>query len=65
MKTRDELTKDRQMIGWTQKDLAKNAEIGLNTVINYEKGRKVRPSTEKAIRAALKEGIETASVLII
>lgn len=65
MKTREELTKDRQTIGWTQRDLAKRAEIGLNTVINYEKGRKVRPSTEKAIRAALKKGIETAAVLII
>lgn len=53
------------MIGWTQAELAKKAEIGLSTVISYEKGGKVRPSTETAIRAALKQGLETAAVLII
>lgn len=53
------------MIGWTQAELAKNAEIGLSTVINYEKGAKVRPSTEMAIRAALRKGIDNAAVLII
>lgn len=53
MKTRNELKAIRIALGLTQKDLAKNAEIGLNTVINFEKGCKVRPSSEKAIRTAI------------
>lgn len=65
MLNRNEIKETRKMIGWTQAELAKKAKIGLSTVINYEKGGKVRPSTEKAIRAALKTGIDTAAVLII
>ena len=65
MLNRNEIKETRNMIGWTQAELAENAKIGLSTVISYEKGRKVRPSTEKAIRAALKTGIDTAAVLII
>ena len=65
MLTRNEIKETRKMIGWTQAELAEKAQIGLSTVINYEKGGKVRPSTEKAIRAALKTGIDTAAVLII
>ena len=65
MLNRNEIKETRKMIGWTQAELAKKAQIGLSTVINYEKGGKVRPSTEKAIRAALKTGIDTAAVLII
>lgn len=65
MLNRTEIKQTRQMIGWTQAELAKNAEIGLSTVIAYEKGCKVRPSTEMAIRAALKKGIDNAAVLII
>lgn len=65
MLNRTEIKNTRKMIGWTQAELAEKAQIGLSTVINYEKGGKVRPSTEKAIRAALKQGIDTAAVLII
>ena len=65
MLNRNEIKEARNMIGWTQAELAKKAEIGLSTVISYEKGCKVRPSTEKAIRAALKTGIDTAAALII
>lgn len=65
MLNRNEIKETRKMIGWTQAELAEKAKIGLSTVISYEKGGKVRPSTEKAIRAALKTGIDTASVLII
>lgn len=65
MLKRTEIRELRNMIGWTQAELAKKAEIGLSTVISYEKGCKVRPSTEKAIRTALKKGIDMAAVLII
>lgn len=53
MKTRNELKAIRIALGLTQKDLARNAEIGLNAVINFEKGQNVRPSSEKAIRTAI------------
>lgn len=65
MLKRTEIRELRNMIGWTQAELAEKAQIGLSTVISYEKGGKVRPSTEKAIRAALKKGIDMAAVLII
>ena len=65
MMTRNEIVSTRRVIGWTQRQLATEAGIGLVTVINYEQGRKVRPSTEKAIRTALKRGIDQAAVLIL
>lgn len=65
MKKREELVSDRRAIGWTQKDLAEKARIGLVTVINWEKGKKVRPGTEKAIRVALKAGMDDATLLML
>lgn len=65
MLNRNEIKETRKMIGWTQAELAKKAKIGLSTVISYEKGGKVRPSTEKAIRVALKTELDAATALII
>lgn len=64
MKTREELKAIRIALGLTQKDLARNAEIGLSTVINWEKGLNVRPSSEKAIRTAISRAMVAAPYLI-
>lgn len=53
MTTREELTKMRIELGYTQEQLAKKAGISRLTVVKYEKGCRVRPSTEKAIRSTL------------
>lgn len=50
MKTRQELKAIRCALGLTQKDIAKSAGVCLVTVIKWEAGRAVRPSSEKAIR---------------
>ena len=65
MLNRNEIKETRKMIGWTQAELAKKAKISLSTVISYEKGGIVRPSTEKAIRTALKTELNAATALII
>lgn len=64
MKTRNELKAIRIALGLTQKDLARNAEIGLNTVINFEKGQNVRPSSEKAIRTAISRAMAANPYLL-
>lgn len=64
MLTREELKEQRICLGWTQADLAKKAEIGLNSVVNYERGRKVRPKTEKAIRATIYHGVMTEGEVV-
>lgn len=53
MKTRNELKQTRIALGLTQQELAKKAQIGLSTVIKWEKGGNVRPSSEKTIREAI------------
>lgn len=53
MTSRKEYIETRQNIGMTQKDVAEAAKISLVTVINWEAGKKVRPSTDFAIRAAI------------
>ena len=53
MKTRNELTEIRTAAGYTQKQLAEKAAIGLSTVIKWEQGGSVRPSSDKAIREAI------------
>lgn len=52
----------RALLGLKQPDLAQSAQVGLSTVVDFEKGRRVvaEPSV-KAIRAAL----ETAGVEFI
>lgn len=53
MTSRKEYIETRQNIGMTQKDVAEAAKISLVTVINWEAGKRVRPSTDFAIRAAI------------
>lgn len=53
MTSRKEYIETRQNIGMTQKDVAEAAKISLVTVINWEAGKRVRPSTDFAIRTAI------------
>lgn len=64
MKTREELKAIRIALGLTQKDLARNAEICLSTVINWEKGMNVRPSSEKAIRTAISRAMAATPYMV-
>lgn len=54
MKTREELTAIRKEGGLTQEEVAKLASVSRLTVIKWEKGGRVRPSSAKAIREALR-----------
>lgn len=65
MTTREELKNIRRVVGWTQTDLARKAGITLLTVQNWEKGRAVRPRTERAIREALKAEYDQAATLML
>lgn len=53
MKTREELTAIRKEGGLTQEEVAKMASVSRLTVLKWEKGGNVRPSSAKAIRNAL------------
>lgn len=53
MKTRQELTAIRKEGGLTQEEVAKMASVSRLTVLKWEKGGNVRPSSAKAIRNAL------------
>jgi transcriptional regulator with XRE-family HTH domain len=53
MKTREELTAIRKEMGLRQEDVAKMASVSRLTVLKWEKGGRVRPSSAKAIRDAL------------
>ena len=64
MKTRNELTEIRKAAGYTQQQLAKKAEIGLSTVIKWEQGGNVRPSSDKAIREAITAIYNETAILI-
>ena len=64
MKTRNELTEIRTAAGYTQKQLAEKAAIGLSTVIKWEKGGNVRPSSDKAIREAIMAIYNETAILI-
>ena len=50
----------RGLVDWSQEQLASAAEIGIQTVIGFESGRRVpRASTVAAVRAALESaGVE-------
>lgn len=53
MITREELTAIRKEGGLTQEEVAKLASVSRLTVLKWEKGGNVRPSSAKAIREAL------------
>lgn len=55
MITREELTAIRKEGGLTQDEVAKMASVSRLTVIKWEKGGRVRPSSAKAIRGALRD----------
>lgn len=58
MTTREELKETRRALGLTQLQLAKMAGISRLAVLQYEKGASVRPSTEKAIRMAIRRELD-------
>lgn len=53
MTSRQDYIETRRNIGMTQRDVANAAQISLLTVINWEAGKRVRPSTDFAIRSAI------------
>lgn len=53
MITRQELTAIRKEGGLTQEEVARMASVSRLTVLKWEKGGNVRPSSAKAIRDAL------------
>lgn len=55
MKTREELTAIRKEGGLTQEEVAKLASVSRLTVLKWERGGNVRPSSAKAIREALRD----------
>lgn len=55
MITREELTAIRKEGGLTQEEVAKLASVSRLTVLKWEKGANVRPSSAKAIREALRD----------
>lgn len=55
MITREELTAIRKEGGLTQEEVAKLASVSRLTVLKWEKGGNVRPSSAKAIRDALRD----------
>lgn len=54
MISREELTAIRKEGGLTQEEVAKLASVSRLTVLKWEKGGNVRPSSAKAIREALR-----------
>jgi|DEB0MinimDraft_12_1074336.scaffolds.fasta_scaffold00565_10 DNA-binding XRE family transcriptional regulator len=40
-------------LGWTNQQLAENAQVAPNTVSNFENGRDIQPSSKQAIERAL------------
>ncbi|MBQ2044736.1 MAG: helix-turn-helix transcriptional regulator [Bacteroidaceae bacterium] len=66
MITRQELTAIRKEGGLTQEEVARMASVSRLTVLKWEKGGNVRPSSAKAIREALRRHFDldkSASVL--
>ena len=53
MITREELTAIRKEGGLTQEEVTKLASVSRLTVLKWERGGNVRPSSAKAIREAL------------
>lgn len=41
-------------LGWTQKDLAREAKLSLTSVLNAERGKSISAHTNGAIRKALR-----------
>lgn len=54
MISREELTAIRKEGGLTQEEVARMAAVSRLTVLKWEKGGNVRPSSAKAIREALR-----------
>ena len=54
----------RKAAGYTQQQLAEKAEIGLSTVIKWEKGGNVRPSSDRAIRTAIMDIYTETPILV-
>lgn len=65
MKTRQELKAIRCALGLTQKDVARGAGVCLVTVIKWEGGKNVRPSSEKAIRDEIESKLKLYNSLLI
>lgn len=65
MTTREELTNMRRVLGMTQTELAQKAGISRLTVVKYEKGCAVRPSTEKAIRTTLRAIYDSTTAIYL
>lgn len=65
MRTRKELKEIRCALGLTQADVAKGAGVCLVSVIKYEAGRSVRPSTERAIRDEIERKLRLYNELLI
>ena len=55
MITREELTAIRKEGGLTQEEVATLAAVSRLTVLKWERGGNVRPSSAKAIREALRD----------
>lgn len=53
IKTRDELREIRRQLGLTQADIARACKITPQTVLKWEAGKGVHPSTDYAIRAEI------------
>lgn len=46
----------RAALGWSTQDLARNAEVGCNTVNRFEAGQDARVSSVEKMRRALEAG---------
>ncbi len=57
------LREQRELRGWTQKDLAHESDVSVRSIAGYETGAGVRPNTARKLAEAL--GVEVADLVVM